>query len=448
MSGIEDATIDATWWGKSAKPSEMIWAVYELLVERGQIASRISEILGKNRSTVSRHIKKLEREQYITRSVGFEAHVKRIENTSKKSVSGYSKAYIKGNRAAEADRKISEIKGEVGVRAGPSLPGGAKPMIDIHRIDINLPANTKSPNKGLPRGNILTNEHWDKVTYPDKLVRGWASIKGESIETSVGNWNVYFRRRGKKVGDHIEWGDFCLPNPVRITLPDRLWLTPEECLDEKGVNSRLMQGIYEVSAKIQKKYGFILGMPKSKNSQLYEAGALRYDPDLAEKVRRNRTASGKGMLEVAEGITADGSHDLLKDDFVHLDCETPLQAAMQANPVSVLDHLMKESLATVEQMRKVGEETIVTIEEHAVKSSDSIQQQFEGSMGNLVERMMNSFNQRFEEHMQRFFDRQNRRAERIMQEFQDRLQGIDPDMPETQTSIFQFIPEKEWPDDS
>ena len=75
MSGIDDATIGATWWGRSAKPSEMIWVVYELLVERGQIASRISEILEENRSTVSRHIKKLEREQYITRSVGFEAHV-------------------------------------------------------------------------------------------------------------------------------------------------------------------------------------------------------------------------------------------------------------------------------------------------------------------------------------------------------------------------------------
>ena len=92
------------------------------------------------------------------------------KNTSKKSVSGHSKAYIKGNRAAEADRKILEIKGEVGVRAGPTLPGGAKPMIDIHRIDINLPANIKSPNKGLPRENVLTNEHWDKVIYPTKLV--------------------------------------------------------------------------------------------------------------------------------------------------------------------------------------------------------------------------------------------------------------------------------------
>ena len=209
-----------------------------------------------------------------------------------------------------------------------------------------------------------------------------------------------------------------------------------------------MQGIYEVSAKIQKKYGFVLGIPRPKTSQLYEAGALRYDPELAKRVKQNRTASGKGMLEVAEGITADGSHDLLEDGFVHLDCEKPIQAAMQANPVSVLDHLMKESLSTMEEMRKVGEETIVTIEEHAVKSSDSIQQQFEGSMANMVERMMNSFNQKFEDHMQRFFDRQNRRAERIMQEFQDRLRGIDPETPETQTNIFQFIPENEWPDDS
>lgn len=409
------------------------------------IASRISETLGLNRSTVSRHIKKLEREKYIKISTGFESHVKRIESTSKRSVTGYSKAYVKGKRAKEADEMVQRIISQMGVRAGPTMPGGAKPMIDIHRIDLNLPAL----KDGLPSQKHMNLKAWSGVKHPEKLVRGWAHVKAHPIETSVGEWNVYFRRKGKYAEDgSIEWGAFCLPNPVRITLPNRLWLSPEECLDENAIYQQLNAGIFEVSTQIQKQYGFKLGFPKQKTSQLFEAGALRYDPDLAKAVKQYRTSSGNGMMPLAEGITADGSHDLLKDGFVHLDCETPLQAAMQSHPVTVLDHLLKESKDSMEQMRKVAEETVVTIEEQAVKSSDSIQTNFESHMGTMVERMMNSFNERFENHLERFFDRQNERAERIMQEFQDRLGGIEPDNPETQTNIFQFVTEDEWPDDS
>lgn len=427
-----------------AKPSEKVWVVYFLLTERGMIASRIADELDLNRSTVSRHIKKLNREQYIKQSHSFESHNKRIETTSKKSVTGFSKAYVKGGRSQEADKHVQRIMRQEGVRAEPTLPGGAKPMIDIHRVDLNLPAL----EGGLPTQNHLTLDAWANVERPDKLIRGWAHVKGEPIETSVGAWNVYFRQKGAYREDgSIEWGEFCLPNPVRITLPDRWWVSPEECLDEDSIYKKLNAGIFEVSNAIQKKYGFKLGLPKQKTSQLFEAGALRYDPSLAEQVKEFRTASGKGMMPIAEGITADGSHNLLKDGFVHLDCETPMQAAMQTHPTKVLDHLLKEGMEQMNQMRKVAEETVVTIEEQAVRSSDSITANFETHMATMVERMMNSFNNQFEQHLQRFFDRQNERAERIMREFQDRLQGVDPALPETQTDLFRFAPENEWPND-
>lgn len=427
-----------------AKPSDKVWVVYHLLTERSMIASRIAEELGLNRSTVSRHIKKLDKEQYIKQSHSFESHNRRIEATSKKSVTGFSKAYVKGARSQEADEHVRRLTRQEGVRAGPTMPGGAKPMIDIHRVDLNLPAL----KGGLPDEKHLSLEAWKSVQHPEKLIRGWAHVKGEPIETSVGPWNVYFRRKGQYAQDgSIQWGEFCLPNPVRITLPDRWWVSPDECLDEDSIYKKLNEGIFEVSTAIQKKYGFRLGLPKQKTSQLFEAGALRYDPELAEQVKAYRNASGKGMMPIAEGITADGSHDLLKDGFVHLDCESPLQAAMQTHPTMVLDHMLKESKSAMEEMRKVAEETVVTIEEQAVRSSDSIQGNFEAHMANMVERMMNSFNAQFEQHMQRFFERQNQRAERIMQQFQDRLQGIDPAMPETQTDLFRFMPENEWPND-
>ena len=88
------------------------------------------------------------------------------------------------------------------------------------------------------------------------------------------------------------------------------------------------------------------------------------------------------MLELAEGITADGSHDLLKDG-VHLDCETPSQAAFQANPVNAINHLMKEEACDGGNDR-VADESVQTIEEHAVKGSESIQAQFENHMPNLL----------------------------------------------------------------
>jgi hypothetical protein len=436
----DDATGDATKWWASAKGSQKMWAVYELLIHRNMIGSRIAETLDLNRSTVSRHINRLAKEQYIVHSRRLADHSKRIEATSKRSVSGYSKAYIRGPRGGEADLIISGFYGQEGVRAEKaktaSLPGGTVAMIDIHRIDINLPAV-----QGFQPKAFLGNDAWQKVTSPSKLNRGWALWKAPPIESEVGSWNVYFRRRGVATEEGIEWGEFCMPNPVRITLPDRFWVTPEEALDDSNIRQRIDNAIWTVSTSLQKLYGFRLGMPNSKRNQVFEAGALRYDPMLAQQVKDARTASGKGMIELAPGITADGSHDLLKDGFVHLDCEAPSQAAFQANPVNAINHLMNEAKHAMGEMTRVADETVQTIEEHAVKSSDSIQGKFETHMHTLVDRMMNTFEERFENHLERFFTMQNDRVERIMVRFQERLDGVEPDGPGHQMGLFEFYPD-------
>jgi hypothetical protein len=423
----------------SAKGSERVWAVYDLLVNRNLIAARIASELGLNRSTVSRHIRKLVKEQYIIHSHRLSDHMKRIEATSKRSVTGYSKAYIKGPRAPEGDAILGRIKREEGVRADPALPGGNTAMIDVHRIDYNLPADQNAPRGGLPwEGHAVYGDGKALGLQPGKLNRGWGLWKCPAVETRTGEWNLYLRRRGKMVDGVVEWGEFCLPNPVRVTMPNRYWITVEEAMDGDSVERQIVGSLWEVAAAAQKLYGFHLGMPTSKSGQVMESGALRYDPELAQRVKAERTASGKGMLELADGITADGSHELLKDGFVHLDCETPEQAAMQANPVAVLDHLLRESKEHMEQMRRVADETMVTIEQKAVSSSDSITSAFEQHMATLVERMMNTFEERFNAHLEQFMEVQTARAQQILEAFQIRLEGVDPDLPETQTLLFDF----------
>ena len=120
MTDEIDATGHATRWGLSVSRSQKVWAVYELLIHRNLIASRIAEVLQLNRSTVSRHIRRLEEQQYIVHSKRLADHQRRIEATSKRSVTGFSKAYIRGPRGLEAERHLAEAKAQVGVRAGPS----------------------------------------------------------------------------------------------------------------------------------------------------------------------------------------------------------------------------------------------------------------------------------------------------------------------------------------
>ena len=96
------------------------------------------------------------------------------------------------------------------------------------------------------------------------------------------------------------------------------------------------------------------------------------------------------------------------------------------------------------EMTRVADESVQTIEEHAVKGSESIQSQFENHMANLVDRMMNTFEQRFENHLERFFTAQNERMEGIMQRVQERLEGIQPDdLTGEQLALFDFMDDDE-----
>lgn len=425
---MADATHSATW-PLSAKRNQKIWAVYECLVHDRVIGARIAEKLSLNRSTVSRHIKKLHEQGYIVRSERFEDHAKRIQATSNRSVSGFSKIYVRGPRADEADIALARAKSEVGVRAeaeATPLPGGAPTLIDIHRIDINIPINENGPRDGMPRESPI--EHWTEflgASIPKKLNRGWAHWKMPPIQSEIGEWNVYLRRKGKYVDEEIEWGEFCKPNPVRITLPNRMWITPQEAMKPDEVRERVHEAIFHVSNQIQKLYGFSLGLPTSKSNQVFEAGAARYDPNLAEQVKKARK-NGTGMLPLAPGITADGSHGLLNEGFVHLDCEDPQQAAFQANPVAALDFMMQEVRGAVSEMKRVADDSVSTIEEHAVSGAESIQNQVERMMMDLVERMHNTFEQRFQEHMNQFFEQNQERVDRAVARFEARLEGRMP----------------------
>ena len=122
-------------------------------------------------------------------------------------------------------------------------------------------------------------------------------------------------------------------------------------------------------------------------------------------------------------ITADGSHDLLSSGFVHLDAKTTEQAAMQANPVMVMDTIHAKLTEMAENTAKIANESIETIEEQGVSATNRIAGNIESEMLNLVERMHNTFEERFNEHLEEFFAAQQLRVNRVIERFEARLRG-------------------------
>ena len=111
---------------------------------------------------------------------------------------------------------------------------------------------------------------------------------------------------------------------------------------------------------------------------------------------------------MADGITADGSHDLLKDNIVHLDAKTGKQAAMQANPVMTLDSLMKIVEGVGENVGQLASEQIEIIEENAVNTTTRIADNMQTQLLNLIEKMNNTY----EEMITREEERRLREEER------------------------------------
>ena len=175
-------------------------------------------------------------------------------------------------------------------------------------------------------------------------------------------------------------------------------------------------------------------------NQPNEAGALRYDPKLAEEIIQHRRSNPE-MLKLTEGITADGSHDLLKEGVVHLDCEDVRQAAMQANPVATIEFLRLQMQQQSDQFEEVANSSIETIEEQSVRAAADIRDNFQNTMQNLVEQMMNTFEERFQAHLQQFFETNQTRVNRAIERFEARLRGMNPEAPEGQMTLFDWTDE-------
>lgn len=436
------ATIDATRWF-SGTTSQKKAAVYHLLINERQIANRIAEILGKNKSTISRWINRLVKEQYIIQSNSFIEHQKEMEQVREGSVSLRFKPYKPGPRAKEMDKIIHKLQSQMGVHRDTPLwsplPGGVEPRIDIHRLDWNLPINKDAPRGGQPQERSI--ESWARmgVVPSGKEIRGWIHFAAPDIESALGPWRIRFRRKVSTDadGNHV-FGEFCTPHPIRITLPNRMIVTPEEAFDSSSIEKRIADSLYHVISELSKTYGFSLGLPNQKNSQLYEAGVLRYDPKLAKLVKESRKSGSPRMLPIADGLTADGSHDLLDEGFVHLDAKTTEQAAFQATPVLYMDNVFNQMKDMAATHAKVANESIETIEETGVNATNRITENIQAEMMNLVERMHNTFEERFNQHLEEFFAAQQLRVNRAIERFEARLRGQPVTRAEGQMSITEF----------
>ena len=490
---IEDATTIATRWFASGGTRGKIGAVYYLLIDRHLIAARIAEILDVNKSTVSRWVRRLLTEQYIIEATDFLEHQKQLKQVGDRSVSQNFKPYVEGPRASQAKMLITQLQSQMGVhRRDPlwsPLPGGAEGLIDIHRLDWNLPLDPNAPNGGKPREKTL--EEWEQqgIVPHGRVVRGWIHFRAPDVDSSIGPWRILLRRRVTLPAHYLrdgrptvspqgtlhkvlEYGDWCTPNAIRVYRPsnNRWHITAEEALDKPAVERRIYDALFEVIAEIQRRHHFAVGLPKQKNAQAYEAGVLRHDPELARRILEHRQTNPE-MLNIAPGITADGSHALLHEGIVHLDADDPRQAAMQLNPPAVLDNILQTATKALDRTLKAADESIETIEEHGVRATDTISNQIEGQLGTIVEQLRNTMEQtlaqmsqqheawleafaqgeqiRTEERaanleVQDREDRENAvgRVNRAIDRFERRLRGVQMDRPAEQMTLFDFTDEE------
>ena len=440
-----EETPQETRWFMSAGRSGKKWATFDYLINGRMIASRIAEEIGVGRATISKHIKWLIAGAYIKEARGLMDHQQQAKQARKESVTGFCKAYIAGPNAAVLQAKIRDLKANMGVsREGAErasvvtpLPGGVEPLVDVHRLDYHLPVTKQPQEKSLAAWKTLGAEPHGKP------LRGWQHWSFPSFESEIGTWKVKARRRRVKVEDEngeitgYEWGDF---TSFRITGP-RVYCTIEECMTPNVIEHRIGSAVWEVRKHLCKTYGFDFAIDmRMRVNQPNEAGALRYDPELAEQIKQHRRTNPE-MLKLADGITADGSHDLLDEGAVHLDCEDIRQAAMQANPVATIEFMRLQMQQQTDQFEEVANSSIETIEEQSVRAAQDIRDMLTNSMQTMIEQMMNTFEVRFQEHLQQFFEHNQTRVNRAIERFEARLRGMNPEAPEGQMTLFDWRPE-------
>ena len=463
---VKETSKETRWWQSGSVPrrGNARWIVYDLLINERLIAVRIAEMMEVGRPAVSKHIKSLLRDRFIARATGLEAHYDQVKNGS---VTGAHKAYIPGPKSQVAQERIKHLISSMGVSGTAStakppeasrLPAGVEPTIDLHRLDFQVKL-IPAPQGGYKQPVERSMDDWEQRGLKPKPGRrqgfslmgrpehrsNWGHWEWEPIETDLGTFKVHFKRRWRSICDEdnqelgIDWEDWS--PTVRITGP-RVHLTVQEALTLDNPEGPVGSEVVKIVSKITSELGFTLGLPMHRQKPEY--GVLIHDPELAKTIEERRKTNPK-MLEVADRITADGSHDLLKEGFVHLDCETPEQAAAQAAPIAAIDHTMNRMTDMMETFRAMTDNSMEAIEEHAVRATDNISGQLENQLGTIVQQLQYSMEesivrmqQRFNEWLDQFAQQQQERINRVIVRFEERLRGNADELREGQQTLFDW----------
>jgi predicted transcriptional regulator len=435
--------------------------IYHMIIHEGLIASRISERLGIGRAAVSKQIKKLSNGGFIKKAENFLEHNKQLDQVAKGSATGKCNAYVKGPNSQLLEDKIRESNtSEGGARGAEArtgadhaidnmdrladewqinrLPGGRKPYIDVHRIDYNLKV------VAIVNRELFTRKVGKDFAEPKTLMRGnwgtWGPLEiATGAEGELG-WNAYINRQFTKKEGEVNW--LAGATSVRLTLPKRIWITPEQARIEGLAKSLINNGLWECINYLGKEYGIQFGLPKERQSEEY--GVLWNDPSLAKRVKE------EGVVHIADGIHADDSHGLVSEGIVHIDTDSPVKAADVANPLAAFAGGMKGMREFFDNAQTILNETTVMMEERLLDSADRLAQINQDHVGIVVEQMSNSWQDKMDgfikaqediwaKERDTFFDKQRKAFDKIVEHFQEKYGRIFKDRAEGQSVLEDWI---------
>jgi predicted transcriptional regulator len=435
--------------------------IYYLLIHEGLIASRISERLGIGRAAVSKQIKKLSSGGFIQKAENFLEHNKQLKQVAKGSATGKCNAYVQGPNSKLLEDKIRENKTSEGgargaeARSGADdaidnmdrladewqinrLPGGRDPYIDVHRIDYTLRV------VGIVNEELFSRKVGIDFAEPKTLMRGnwgtWGPLEiATGAEGELG-WNAYINRQFTKKGDELNW--LANATSVRLTLPKRIWITPEQARIEGLAKSLINNGLWECINYLGKEYGIQFGLPKERQSEEY--GVLWNDPSLAKRVK------DEGVVHIADGIHADDSHGLASEGIVHIDTDSPVKAADVANPLAAFAGGMKGMREFFDNAQTILNETTVMMEERLLDSADRLAQINQDHVGIVVEQMSNSWQDKMDgfiksqediwaKERDTFFEKQRKAFDKIVEHFQEKYGRIFQERAEGQSVLEDWI---------
>jgi len=435
--------------------------IYYMVIHEGLIASRISERLGIGRAAVSKQIKKLSSGGFIQKAENFLEHNKQLDQVAKGSATGKCNAYVQGPNSQLLEDQIQENKSSEGGARGAEartgaddaidnmdrladewqinrLPGGRKPYIDVHRIDYTLRV------VGIVNEELFSRKVAKDFAEPKTLMRGnwgtWGPLEiATGAEGELG-WNAYINRQFTKKNDGLKW--IANATSVRLTLPKRIWITPEQARVEGLAKSLINNGLWECINHLGKEYGIQFGLPKERQSEEY--GVLWNDPSLAKRVKE------EGVVHIADGIHADDSHGLVSEGIVHIDTDSPVKAADVANPLAAFAGGMKGMREFFDNAQTILNETTVMMEERLLDSADRLAQINQDHVGIVVEQMSNSWQDKMDGFINSqetiwaterdtFFEKQRKAFDKIVEHFQEKYGKIFKERSEGQSVLEDWI---------